>query len=322
MQYDPPKKSAYHKLNLARKLKLNQLIAFQQVSVSGSIQAAAQELNITQPALSKSIHELESLLEESLFIRSSRGVQVTDFGRMLRLHVDQLLADMRYLAQDLNSWQAGVSGCVVVGSLLTGAVSLLPRTIKRLQEILPDVSVQVKVGANDSTFPSLIRGELDVVVGLIPNQTHYQGLSYQVLLQDKLCAVVGRQNRLASQTQIHKSDLIGYKWIVPSSDCAATPAVEEFFSAIELAVSHYHVESASILTNLGLLVQSDYICLMPFSVASKFVHLGLVSVLPLGVEVLFGQVGYTVLAKRQQTPAVQQFLRILQDTAEDNSTSS
>ncbi|HCN71431.1 MAG TPA: LysR family transcriptional regulator, partial [Pusillimonas sp.] len=111
--------------SLVRRLKLQQLAVFERVLNCGSLLAASRELHMTQPAITKIIQELEEHFGQTLLVRSRRGVQPTDFGLMLRNHCRTLMADLRYLADDLNSWSAGVSGQVVVGTLLAASAQLL-----------------------------------------------------------------------------------------------------------------------------------------------------------------------------------------------------
>ena len=117
----------HSKLSLARRLKLQQLAIFEQVINTGSILGASRELHMTQPAVSKSIHELEGHFEQALFTRGKRGVRLTEFGELLQRHAEPLLAELRFLADDANAWKTGVSGQVVVGTLISASVLLLPK---------------------------------------------------------------------------------------------------------------------------------------------------------------------------------------------------
>ena len=160
----------HSKLSLARRLKLQQLAIFEQVVNTGSILAASRKLHMTQPAVSKSIRELEGHFDQELFTRGKRGVRLTDFGELLQRHSQSLLANLRFLADDINAWNSGVSGQVVVGTLISASALLLPKAVVRLREMAPNVVVTVRVGSNDVLFPELARGRVDVVVGLLPQQ--------------------------------------------------------------------------------------------------------------------------------------------------------
>ena len=303
----------FSKLSLARRLKLQQLAIFERVLACGSLLAASRELHMTQPAISKSIQELEEHFGQPLLVRSRRGVQATDFGLMLHNHAQTLLADLRFLADDLNSWNAGVSGKVLVGTLLTAAADLLPRALIRLRELAPNVVVEVRVGVNEKMFAELTEGELDIVVGLIPSQDASPALTHIPLHTETLCAVVGRRHPLATTGAVNLSQLATMDWILPTSQSEARHAAMHFFDTLGIARPSRVIESVSIMTNLGLLIDSRMIALMPFNVARKFVHLGLLSVLPLGRQLPFGNVGYTLAKGRNLTPATQRLIMALHD---------
>lgn len=305
----------FSKQTLARRLKLQQLAIFERVLACGSLLAASRELHMTQPAISKAIQELESHFGQALLFRSRRGVQPTDFGLMLRNHSQTLMADLRFLADDLNSWNAGVSGKVVVGSLLVASAQLLPQAIIRLREMAPNVAVQVRVGVNEKMFSELAKGELDLVVGLLPAHESSSSLEHVALYDETLCAVVGRQHPLSASTAIHASQVASMDWILPTSESEAMRAVVHFFEQNGMRKPERTVESVSIMTNLGLLIDSEMIALMPFGVARKFVHLGLLSVLPLGKDISFGRIGYTLPQGRPITPATQRLVMALRDVA-------
>ncbi|SFC05577.1 DNA-binding transcriptional regulator, LysR family [Polaromonas sp. OV174] len=303
----------HSKLSLARRLKLQQLAIFEQVVNTGSILAASRELHMTQPAVSKSIHELEGHFDQALFTRSKRGVRLTEFGELLQRHARSLLAELRFLADNANAWNTGVSGQVVVGTLISASASLLPKAVVRLRETAPNVVVTVRVGSNDVLFPELVRGEVDVVVGLLPGESPNRALTHVPLYDETLCAVVARHHPLALDTSIDVQQLQDMVWIIPTPESAAMRSAQLFFAAAHMVVPKRIVESVSILTNLGLLLESSTIALMPYAVAEQFVRSGLLSILPLGVASPFGKVGYSLFADRPPTAATQRLLAALQE---------
>jgi DNA-binding transcriptional LysR family regulator len=301
------------KSSLARRLKLQQVAIFERVAGAGSIAAAARSLHMTQPAVTKSMHELEGHFGQTLFTRSKQGIKLTEFGQMMLGHAQSLLADLRFLADDVNAWQSGVSGQVVVGTLISGSAILLPRAVARLRETAPNVIVTVRVGSNDVLFPELARGELDVVVGLLPDAASAEGLAHRPLYLESLCAVVSRHHPLAAQLVIDTEALQDLSWVVPTPESAAWRSALLFFESAGLALPKRVVESVAILTNLGLLLESAMIALMPRLVAEQFVRAGLLSILPLGVASPFGKIGYTLSTERTPSAAAQRLVLALEE---------
>ncbi|MDM0019110.1 LysR substrate-binding domain-containing protein [Variovorax saccharolyticus] len=315
-----PSGAKHSRLSLARRLRLQQLAIFEKVVEAGSILAASRELAMTQPAVSKSIHELEQQLDGVLFVRGKRGVVLTEFGCLFQRHTKILMGELRYLAEDLNAWQTGTAGHVVVGSLIAASATLLPEAITRLRAAVPDVVVTVRVGPNSVLFPALARGELDVVVGALPaedaellrqNHAERAELEHVALYEEALCVVVGSQHALAARRQLCLSELHALEWIVPTQDSAAHASVRSFFKKAGLAMPRRLVESVSILTNLGLVSAGSMVALMPQSAAERFAQAGLLAILPLEGLSPFSSVGYTVRADRGPSAATEHLLEAL-----------
>ncbi|MBB3181516.1 LysR family transcriptional regulator [Variovorax sp. Sphag1AA] len=309
--------------SIARRLRFQQLLIFEKVVEAGSILAASRELAMTQPAVSKAVHEIEEQLGGALFVRSKYGVALTDFGGLFERHAKSMLAELRYLAEDLNASQTGVSGHVIVGTLIAASATLLPQAITRLRQAAPDVAVTVRVGPNSALFPALARGELDVVVGALPgassaglHEADRARLTHVPLYDEALRVVVGVQHPLARRRKIQAADLQEQEWIVPTSDSVAYGAVRHFFEQQGLSLPRQPVESISILTNLELLRAGSMVALMPQSAAMRFAKSGLLAVLPMEGLGTFGGVGYTIRADLEPTPATRRFLSAVEEAAE------
>jgi DNA-binding transcriptional LysR family regulator len=303
------------KLALARRLKLQHLAVLEQVVASGSTVAAARALHISQPAVSKTIHELEDHFGETIFLRGKRGAQLTTFGQLLARHARTMLAELHLLADDVQAWQSGAAGQVVVGTLISASATLLPRAIVRLRRVAPDVRVRVEVGPNPTLFAALARSEVDLVVGLVPVGDAAAGFTSIALREESLSVVVGRRHPLATRTSIGRDDLARCQWVVPTSGSAAWAAVQRFFDSHDLPVPAQRVESVSILTSLGLLLEAPMAALMPHSAAEQFARAGLLSLLPLATTTPFGAVGCSLRAGHEPTAATLNLIDALKAVA-------
>lgn len=306
------------RLSLARSLKLSQLVVFEAVVQAGSILAASRELALTQPAVSKSLHELERFLDQALFVRSKKGVVLTEFGRLFERHARTMLLELRCLSDGLNAWQMGVSGHVVVGTLITASAALVPEAIHRLREVAPDVEVEVRVGTNTTLFPALARGDLDVVVGYLPQDNEplpgavpSDRLQHHKLYDEALCVVVDRGHPLAAQQGLSLRELHDQEWILPTPDSVAYAAACAMFDSEGLPLPARVVYSVSVLTNMGLLRRRPMVALMPHLAAQRFEASGLVARLSLGPLEAFAAVGYSVSSQLSPSAATQRFIEAL-----------
>ncbi len=311
-------------LSLARSLKLHQLAVFDRVAESGSIIAASRELAMSQPAVSKSLHELERHLGEPLFVRGNRGVTLTPFGSALEHHAKSMLAELRRLGDGIDAWKTGGSGRVAVGSLLTASATLLPETIVRLHDTVPDVTVEIHVGTNASLFPALARGDLDIVIGFVPElngrvvrRDERVELTHVTLYDEELCVFADRDHALARRRKLTLRDLYSLEWILPTPDSIAYGTACAMFAKEGLDLPRRIVYSVSVLANVGLLTRRPMVALMPRSAVEPFVATGAVSRLPLGSLGVFGTVGYTLRADRETRGALERFIGALEEVGRD-----
>src|SRR5262245_2174334 len=130
---------AITELGLSRRLRISQLIIFDRVFDTGSIMRTANDLSMTQPAVTKVIQELESSFDGALFARSNRGVTPTELGHVLSRRVKSLLGELRYMTDELNEFRHGTAGHVIVGTLVSASAYLLPRSIALLKRHAPKV---------------------------------------------------------------------------------------------------------------------------------------------------------------------------------------
>lgn len=308
-------------ITLTRKLKFNQLMIFELVLGSGSFVRAANAMGLTQPAVTKAIYDLESFFGARLFERSNRGVTPTEFGVMLGRRVKSLIAETRYMTEEINAYRTGAAGHVIVGTLIAASAKLLPRAIAKLRQLTPGVSVTVKEGTTALLFPALATGDLDIVVGRLPERelplAHAFPLVHEMLFQESFCTVAGRNHPLANRKNLKFSDLMNEEWIFPLNESYTYNVVEKLFHSAGLRLPSHHVKSLSILTNVGLLLETDVICMMPRAAALQFVEVGLVVILDLPDTANFGEVGFSIRADKDVNPAGKNFIKCLREaTAE------
>ncbi|MGE8320102.1 MAG: LysR family transcriptional regulator [Comamonas sp.] len=317
----PHRSDPSHPAPLARRLRLQQLAIFVQVVESGSVLAACGALAMTQPAVSKSIQDLEDQVGARLFERSKAGMRLTEAGAVFESHARLMLSQLRYLSEDLNALETGASGQLVVGTLIAASATLLPQALGLLRQRAPGVGVTVKVGSNSTLFPQLLKGEVDIVLGMLPDEAALAPqpggslLRHVPLFGEGLDVVLSARHPLAAQDSIGAEQLGGLEWILPTRESANYPAVQKFFRKRRLKLPDQPIESVSILTNLELIVQWNMAAMMPRSAARRFEQLGLVKTLAFAELEQVTRVGYTVRADRERSALVQNFIRVLQDAS-------
>ena len=220
---------------LSHKLKLHQLQIFERVLARRSLSRAASEMHLTQPTVTKAIHDLEAFFGATLFERSNRGVTPTELALVLGRRVHAMMAEIRYMADDIDAVLGGASGHVVVGTLIAASAKLLPEAIARLMTEHPGIQVTVREGPSAQLLPALATGDVDIVVGRLPgaDMASISGVAvdHHKLYREDLCLVAGASHPLAGAARV-SPELADHIWILPppprrcarSSAASSTPA--------------------------------------------------------------------------------------------------
>lgn len=302
--------------HLVSRLKIKHLQLLVTVGDQNNIFKASQILNMAQPAVTKTIRDLENSLDLVLFNRSSRGVTPTPYGEVLIKHAKLILAQVQHVSEELVSLHEGVSGHINVGTLLAASPSLLPRSLAALKGERGNISVSVTEGTNDMLIPKLLVGEIDVVLGRLPDVQEEEGVLSQALYYEPVSLVVRSGHPLLTRKRLSLRDLVTQSWILPSAGTVLRMEIDSAFHSANLPVPQNAVESVSVLTNRTLLMETDMIAVMPYQVIRTYEELGLLQRLPVRIKADLGPVGYTVRADTELTPAVQYFLQLVRQSAE------
>ena len=299
------------------RLKFKQLRLLVAVGKHNNIQNAARELNVSQPAATKMIKDVELDFEVQLFTRTNRGVIPTLFGETLIHHGKLIIVQIENAAQDMDNLIEGNSGRVVVGTLLAASPRLLPAAIKAILEERPHISIKLLENANQVLMPALRSGEIDLVVGVLPTHRHRDELFQERLLDGKLVAVVGTNHPLANKKTVTFNALKGHRWILPPVETSLRRQIDQYFISQDQFIPKLAVESVSYLANRSLLQVQDFICFMPAHVASGDIEAGLLVALNWNIPFGEGPIGVTYRQNGQLSPAAIAMLETLREVSKN-----
>jgi DNA-binding transcriptional LysR family regulator len=170
-----------------RQLNLDQLHAFQEVVALGSFSAAAQRLNLTQPAVSLQIRELERRLGVRLLERLGRRVAPTAAGRDLLPHIRRIEEAAAEAVRTMSDHAGAVTGRVRLGTGATACIYLLPRILRELREQFPRLDITVGTGNTPQIVAAVEANALDIALVTIP--AGGRALSVTPILDDEIVAV-------------------------------------------------------------------------------------------------------------------------------------
>lgn len=169
------------------KITLRQLQYFKALCAHGHFGQAAARCNVSQPALSVQIQELEDLLGKPLIDRENRPFKPTPFGREILHRAETILSDVQSL-EDIAKQNRGTEGAFHLGVIPTVAPYLLPIAIRHIQNKLPKLDLQIREGTTDVVLSEIANGELDAAI--IATETDTPELTQSTLFQDRFLLAV------------------------------------------------------------------------------------------------------------------------------------
>jgi DNA-binding transcriptional LysR family regulator len=216
-------------------MELRQLRYFVEIADRGSFTKAAETLAIAQPALTAQVHKLEAEFKARLFVRSSRGITLTDVGRVVYEQARRTLdaADATERSALLAADAAGAR--IVVG--FTRIFPFLPiaRTVRRVRRDRPNIQVELREMWSADQVDALVSGALDVgFVHYTPDQED-RDLAIVPIAEEALTAALPDGHRLASRRQIALSELAGDDFVVPAQTLLGETVRDEVLLACRRA---------------------------------------------------------------------------------------
>ena len=200
---------------LRARLKTRQLMLLIAIGDEGNIHRAAEILNMSQPAASKLLKDLEDVLGISLFERLPRGMRPTWYGETMIRHARIALSSLTLAGGEIEALKTGRSGEVSVGAITGPAMSLLPHAVAIVAREHPDLRLHLVVESSDVLLERLSQSKLDIMVGRLFERHEKTNLSYERLADEPVCAVVRPGHPMLANSALTLEQLEQSEWIVP-----------------------------------------------------------------------------------------------------------
>ncbi|KQW43618.1 MULTISPECIES: LysR family transcriptional regulator [unclassified Roseateles] len=296
-------------------LKTRQLVLLVELGRHGSILHAAQGANLTQPAASKLLADLEHALGVKLFERLPRGVAPTWYGEVMIRRAGAALAELDAGHQEVMELLSGLSGRVAVGAVLTPSTTLLPAAITLLKARQPRVHIAISVDTSKLLIQHLQSGELDIVIGRVLDSESAAQLSFEPLTDEPHCLVVRADHPLAGRSDLSLPELARQSWILPPGGSILRDRLTALFLSAGLDQPQQTVETLSLPVITSLLSQSDMVSALPEELVKPYVETGLLTVLDFDFGLRMDAYGIVTRRGHQLSPGAELMLNCLREEA-------
>lgn len=300
---------------LRARLKTRQLMLIIAIGDEGNIHRAAEILNMSQPAASKLLKDLEDVLGITLFERLPRGMRATWYGETMIRHARIALSSLTLAGGEIEALKTGRAGEVSIGAITGPALSLLPQAVAIVAREHPDVRLQLVVESSDVLLDRLSQNKLDIIIGRLFERHEKTNLSYERLADEPICAVARPGHPLLSQPALTLAKLEQAEWIVPPMGSVLRHRFELMFQEAGLDIPPRLIETSSILFTTKMLQQSDFVAVVPTEVARYYASYGMVATLPIQLSCAMDDFGIILRKDWLLSPAAKVVLRALKTAA-------
>jgi LysR family transcriptional regulator, regulator of abg operon len=241
-------------------MKLHHLRDFVAVSKAQSVRGAARALGLAQPAVTRSLHELEKELGATLLDRHTRGVALTPSGRAFLVRANAAMEELRRGREELDQARGADVGTVVTGVATAPLLQLVPKAYKAFRRAHPLVRMRFMEGAFSTLEPRLRDGTLDFYVGPRPERVHR---SYQVDLihRNERCVLGRKGHPLRGAGTLRK--LLSADWVLTGLRERPEEEFDEQFKAVGLPTPASIVQADAMLSILTLVTSTDALAFLP-----------------------------------------------------------
>ncbi len=286
------------------------LIYFLKVAELKHLGYASQNLNLTQPALSKSISRLEKLCQTRLFKRLGRGLELTEAGHLLYQRGRVLQNSFDETLRQIAEMGAGLSGVVRLGSAGSATQFLLPAVCRVMQQLAPNIKLEIQIGMNDVLYGMMRRNELDFILGpIVKNDRPVITLP---VTEDRVVVAAGKNHPLAGK-EASAAQLSRYGWILPAKSVAMRKWLDRYFFDNHCPALDVRIEISSLAAAPELIAESGLLSFISENSLSEEVFASRLVRVQNDDVVMARSFGITYLAENTLSPAAQRVIEVIKD---------
>ena len=247
---------------LDQRLKLRHFRVIAAISTHASLLNAANALRLTQPALSRSLQEIEDLLGVKLYDRHSKGVRETRYGSALNESAKAILAELANLDSTLDRLTQDSSIMVTVGALPVAAVGVMPGVIARLNDEHDELRVRLVQGLTEDLIPNLSAGRLDLIVGRLYAPAIPDGLIRETLYYEPIWLAARPDNPIFDDPGPTLGRLAQCKLALPTVNSLLGQEIDELLMKMDVPLNS-PIRSSSLGFIREMMQSSEVVSIMP-----------------------------------------------------------
>jgi LysR family pca operon transcriptional activator len=276
------------------RIKFRHLQTFVEVARQKSVMKAAELLHVSQPAVTKTIRELEGVLGVEVFERDGRGIKITRYGEVFLKHAGAALTALRQGLDSVTQERIGDAPPIRIGALPTVSTRIMPRAMQLFLKENTWSRLKIVTGENAVLLEQLRVGDLDLVVGRLAGPEKMTGFSFEHLYSEQVVFAVRAGHPLLKARQSHFNALSDYTVLMPTRASIIRPFVEGLLIANGVPSLPNQIETVSDSFGRAFVRASDAIWIISAGVVASDIEDGALAVLPIDTSETKGPVGLTM----------------------------
>lgn len=299
---------------IERRLKLHDVRVLMSVVQAGSMGKAAERLGTSQPAISRSIADLEHALGVRLLDRSARGIEPTLYGRAIVKRGLGVFDELRQGINDIEFLANPTAGRVRIAASIAVAQGFVAAVINRLSRRYPLLSFEVEAGDTRIAYAALEERRADLAIVHIVDPTVEEGMSVETLYREPHVVAVGMESPWLRRRKIKLADLMNEHWTLPPPDSPFGRLVSEAFSSNGLNMPHTVVTS-TLPVRSTLVSTGRFLTMVPRVVVIFPAKNAALKQLPIDLPVTRRPLAFVTLKNRTLSPVARLFVECARQAA-------
>lgn len=295
------------------RVRFRHLQTFLEVARQKSVSAAAEMLHVSQPAVTKTIRELEAILGTKLVEKDGRGIRISRQGEVFLRHAGASVAAIRQGIDSVTRELGGRGPTVRVGALPTVSAHVMPKVVQMFLAEEPDSGIRVVTGENTVLLNQLRVGDLDVVVGRLAAPERMQGLSFEHLYSEQITFVVRKGHPLLASRNVAFERIGDYPILMPPPGSIIRPFVDRLLITKGVVDLPIQIETVSDSFGRAFVRQTDAIWFISHGVVANDLAEGAFVALPIDTSETRGSVGLTTRADATPSPQLSMLMQTIRD---------
>jgi DNA-binding transcriptional LysR family regulator len=283
------------------------------LAVQSSIHRVSRELNMSQPAGSKLLRDIERAFGVTLFERSRHGVVPNAFGKIVVERARLILGILDGTFDTLTAISGGLLGSVSVGVTAVAAPVLVPRVLEALRRRDSRLRVGIEEGSAEALLGSLRQGKCDCVLGRAPETNESDDLLVEPLYDEPIVVAAGERHPLAHKRRVDWANALKFEWILPPPGAPTRRVLASTLARMRLPMPRSLFESVSILANVAAIEKSNSLALLPSGIAEHYAGLKQLWILPLRLDSTLSPVCVISRIGEPMTAALAAFFETLRE---------